>query len=64
MGGLLGSPVEVEKHAGMQGGHELGLQNGRPHMKQEAVFNTTCMQALLQQRTRGTVLLPWSCKSD
>ena len=51
---IWGSPVEVEEHAGMQGGHELGLQNGRPHMNQEAVFNTTCMQALLQQRTRGT----------
>ena len=45
--GAMGSPVEVEKHASMDGGHELGLQNGCPHTKQKAVFNTTCMQALL-----------------
>ena len=35
-------------------GKNWGLKNGCPHIKQEAVFNTMCMQALLQQRTRGT----------
>ena len=30
----------MEKHASMEGEHELGLQNGHPHTKQEA----TCLQ--------------------
>ena len=44
----------MEKHVSVEGEHELGLQNGHPHMKQEAVFNTMCIQAFLQQRTQGT----------
>ena len=37
----------------MEGEHELGLQNGRPNMNQEAVCNTTCIQAFLQKKTQG-----------
>ena len=55
------SPVEVEERAGMQDGHELELQNCHPHMKQEAVFNTSTWGGLVRELSVvGPALTPSS----